>query len=407
MNIISNKKIKEENQGFATVLAFALIPLSGFATDIYIPSMPSMEKVLNVTSLQVQLTLSMFLISYGISQLFIGTVVDSYGRYNIGLVSLFLFAVSCIAIAATQNIYLIYLMRIVQGLTVAGIVVAKRAFFVDVYSGDKLKHYLSIFTIIWSTGPIIAPFIGGYLQKFFGWQSNFYFLAGFAVVILVLELIFSGETHRNPSPFRIKKIAGIYSKMISTTSFSLGLVMLAFAYSMVMLYNMKGSFIIEHEYQMSPIVSGYCSLLLGLAWMIGGFIGKATINRPFYSRMVTNVTAQFIFVILMVIVSIYLSNVFTLLVFAFLIHVGAGYTYNNYFSYSLTRFPENAGIAGGLTGGSVYIFVSLLTYLVIDLFPGKDQLNLSWGYTVFVVASFVLMLLLKRKFGVRSIPAQI
>ena len=34
--------IKEKNQKIATILAFALIPLSGFATDIYIPSLPTM-----------------------------------------------------------------------------------------------------------------------------------------------------------------------------------------------------------------------------------------------------------------------------------------------------------------------------------------------------------------------------
>ncbi|WP_431217207.1 hypothetical protein ACQ86N_23335 [Puia sp. P3] len=34
--------IKENHQGISTILAFALIPISGFATDIYIPSLPAM-----------------------------------------------------------------------------------------------------------------------------------------------------------------------------------------------------------------------------------------------------------------------------------------------------------------------------------------------------------------------------
>uniref|UniRef100_A0AAU6WN91 Major facilitator superfamily (MFS) profile domain-containing protein n=1 Tax=Chryseobacterium endophyticum TaxID=1854762 RepID=A0AAU6WN91_9FLAO len=49
-------------------------------------------------------------------------------------------------------------------------------------------------TIVWSVGPIIAPFIGGYLQKNFGWQSNFYVLAGYSALLLISEFIFSGET---------------------------------------------------------------------------------------------------------------------------------------------------------------------------------------------------------------------
>jgi len=394
MKILSDKQVG--NQGIATILAFALLPLSGFATDIYIPSMPSMEAALNVSSLQVQLTLSFFLISYGVGQLFIGSIVDSFGRYNISLGALILFIASCFAIANTGNIYIIYLMRIIQGITVASVVVAKRAYFVDVYSGDQLKGYLSIFTIVWSTGPIIAPFLGGYLQNFFGWESNFYFLAAFATVILVLELIFSGETIRQPTAFHIRKIVRIYGEMIGTASFTLGIVMLGLAYSMVMIYNMSGPFIIEHAFSMSPIITGYCSLILGLAWMVGGFIGKATIRSPMLKKMVVNVGLQLAFAILMILSLAYLENLYSLVFFAFLIHVGAGYTYNNYFAYCLTRFPKNAGISGGLTGGIVYILVSFLSYKIIDIFPARDQQNLSYGYLVLVLGSCVLMFMLSK-----------
>jgi MFS family permease len=396
MNILSNKRLETRYQGISTILAFALLPLSGFATDIYIPSMPSMGAALNVSSLQVQLTLSFFLISYGVGQLFVGSIVDSFGRYNISLAAMILFIASCFVIATTGNIYLIYLMRVIQGVTVAGIVVAKRAYFVDVYSGDQLKSYLSIFTIVWSAGPIIAPFLGGYLQEFFGWESNFYFLAAFAIVILLLELLFSGETIHHPTEFRIRKIVKIYGEMISTASFTLGIVMLGLAYSMVMVYNMSGPFIIEHEFAMSPIVTGYCSLTLGLAWMVGGFIGKATIKGPLLKKMVVNVALQLTFTILMIVSLGYLVNLYTLLFFAFLIHVGAGYTYNNYFAYCLTRFPKNAGISGGLTGGIVYILVSFLSYKIIDVFPAKDQQNLSYGYLVLVSSSCILMFILAK-----------
>ena len=166
---LRTKPLKEENQGIATLLAFALIPLSGFATDIYIPSLPSMALALRVDSIDVQMTLSLFLISYGISQLFVGSIVDGFGRYKLSLWCIGIFAATCLVIASTSNLYLIYLMRVIHGITVAFIVVAKRAFFVDVYKGEKLKHYLSLFTIIWSSGPIIAPFVGGYLQNVFCW----------------------------------------------------------------------------------------------------------------------------------------------------------------------------------------------------------------------------------------------
>ncbi|UPT71553.1 MAG: MFS transporter [Flavobacterium sp. JAD_PAG50586_2] len=381
--------ITQTRRRTATYLALAMIPLSGFATDIYIPSLPQMGDDLNVSSLQVQMTLSIFLISYGISQLFIGAILDSFGRYRLGLVSLILFAAASICIANTHNIYLIYIMRAVHGLTVATIVVAKRAYFVDVYQGDELKSYLSIFTIIWSAGPIIAPFVGGYLEAAFGWNFNFYFLAGMAIVLALLEILFSAETLSKPSVFDLKKITATYYKMITTPSFTLGLIMLGFAYSMVMVYNLTGPFIVQHHLGFSPVVAGYCSLILGLSWMLGGFIGKATIQRPFLKKITVNLLIQALFVLAMIVGSAFTESLYSLVFFAFLIHTCAGYTFNNYFTANLSQFPENAGIASGLVGGVVFIIVSFLSSGVVSILPASDSMNLSVSYLLLLAASFI------------------
>ncbi len=65
------QQIKEQHQQISTILSFSLIPLSGFATDIYIPSLPSMATHFHTNSAAVQLTLVLFMVSAGISQLFV------------------------------------------------------------------------------------------------------------------------------------------------------------------------------------------------------------------------------------------------------------------------------------------------------------------------------------------------
>jgi len=386
----------EARQRISTILAFAIVPMSGFATDIYIPSMPSMGSELKISSLQVQLTLTAFLISYGVAQLFIGAFLDTFGRYKFGLTALFVFAIASITIANTDNIYLIYVMRVIQGLTVATIVVAKRAYFVDVYKGEQLKSYLSIFTIIWSVGPIVAPFIGGYLQTSFGWHSNFYFLAGMAGVIGILEAIFTGETLASPVAFNVRRIAATYYEMITTLRFILGLVVLGLAYSMVMIYNLTGPFIIEHKLNLSPVIIGYCSLFLGFAWTIGGLIGKATVKKPFFSKLLLNLLLQLAFGIAMVLSVGFFGSLFTILFFAFIIHASAGFTYNNYFTFNMSQFPKNAGISGGLIGGVVYVIVSLLTSGIVYILPAKDERNLSYSYFLLIAVSVLVLFVLLR-----------
>lgn len=360
-----------------------------------------MAAALHVSDLQVQFTITLFLISYGVSQLFIGSILDSYGRYKIGLTSLIIFALASLAIAVSHSITVIYVMRVIQGITVGGVMAGKRAYFVDVFSGDKLKHYLSLFSIIWSTGPIVAPFVGGWLQTLFGWEANFYLLAIVAALFALLEFIFSGETLPKAMPFQLQRVVNVYSTMLKTGPFILGISLLGLSYSMVMVYNMTGSFIIEHHLGMSVITAGYCSLILGAAWMVGGFISKAIIRRSFFWKLGINNGVQLLLAITMLTVVRQTDNLYVLVVFAFLIHVCAGFTFNNYMTFCLTQFPQNAGVASGLTGGFTFLIVSALSYGVVKILPASDGIHLGMSYLLLILLSTVTMMIVFRAEGVR------
>lgn len=383
--------IRKQHQGIATLLALAILPLSGFAADIYLPSLPGMTAAMKVSSLQIQLTITVFLISYGVSQLFIGSILDSYGRYRFSMISLLIFAAASFVIATTHNIYVIYTMRVVHGITIGFIIAGKRAFFVDVFTGEKLKHYLSMFSIIWSAGPIVAPFVGGYLQANFGWASNFYALGAVALAFALVEFLFSGETLARPMPFRLKRVVNVYAGMLSTGPFVLGIIMMGLAYAMVMTYNMTGPFIIEHHLQFSAVTAGYCSLIQGFAWMIGGFISKATIQGAFFRKLAINKSLQLLIAIVMLVSCRWVDNLYSLVFFAFLIHVGAGFTFNNYMTVSMTRFPKNAGIASGLTGGFTYIIVSAASSGIVSVFPARDAGHLSYSYIVLILTTLTVL----------------
>lgn len=359
-----------------------------------------MSTAMHVGSLEVQSTITIFLVSYGLSQLFIGSVLDSFGRYRIGVGSLVFFTLSSLGIAMTRDIHIIYCMRVVQGITVGAVIAGKRAYFVDLFSGDKLKSYLSIFSIIWSTGPIIAPFIGGWLQTFFGWESNFYGLAVLGGVLAILEYFFSGETLPASSPFQIRRVVSVYGGMLKSGPFMLGITMLGLAYGMVMVYNMTGSFIIEHHLHLSVVTAGYCSLILGFAWMVGGFISKAVIRQHFFKKLLVNVGLQVSLALLMLAVVRQTENLAVMVVFAFLIHVCAGFTFNNYITFCLTRFPHNAGVASGLTGGLTFLMVSALSYGIVGILPAKDGHNLAMSYLVQIGGSIVVMGLIFRGLAV-------
>lgn len=389
------RRITESNKRISTILAFTLIPLSGLVTDIYLPSLPDMALYFNTNSAGIQQTLILFLISYGIAQFFAGSILDSFGRYLFNLISLFIFTISCFIIIHTHNLHLVYFLRIIQGIATAFIVVGKRALFVDVYTGEKQKHYTSLLTIVWAAAPITAPFIGGFLQKNFGWTSNFYLLGFYGLGMFIMEALFSGESLPKAHPFKAKSIFSVYKKMISTFHFSSGVLILGISYSMVMVFSMSIPFLVEHKFHMSAVITGYCSLLSGLSMFFGGIIGKLwkkdTIGRK---SSMANMT-QIAFILIMLLSAGLLVNLSFLMAFVIVIHIMVGLIYNLFFTYCLTRFPENAGVASGVTSGGSYIITSLFSTFIISLIIVNDQHSLALCYLILALLVSVLIVSIK------------
>ncbi len=387
--------LKKQHENFASILAFALIPISGLAMDVYLPSFPEMANNLNTSEANIKLTLSIYLISYGISQLFVGSLVDSFGRYKINLISIFIFTITSLAIVFAPHVYWIIAYRFIQGIAISIIVVSKRAFFIDVYTGEKRKHYTSLLTVVWATSPILAPFLGGYLQEYFGWRANFYFLAAYGTLLFILELLYSGETIQKKQEFSVKSIFNVYKMLLSHVDFSVGIVLLGFSYTMVMVFGMTIPFIVEHEYHLTPVTSGYCALISGVAIFLGGLSGKLLINKPFYQKLFVANTIQLVFAVLMMVTAHLQLGLAGILPFVFVIHLCQGLTYNVYFTYCITKFPAYAGTSSGIASGVCYILFSILSYSIANILQIRDQFSLSISYLFCIIVIGFLIILFK------------
>ena len=402
------KVLKENHTAISTILAFALLPLSGFATDIYLPSFPAMAELFGSSQGDIQLSLVVFVVSYGISQLFVGSFLDSFGRYRLSLAALLTFAISSFIIATTHSLAALLSMRVIQGMSVALIIVGKRAFFIDVYAGSKLKHYASLFSIIWAAAPIIAPFLGGFLQHYFGWESNFYFLGLVTIVILILELVYSGETLKASQPFKLRPLLNVYSTKLGTPDFTLSLLILGASFSMVIVFNMASPFIIGHVFHQSAVAIGNSALLSGIAVMAGGLLSKSVIDRPLQAKISAAGILLIMLSSLMVVFLYYSPTLISLMTMVVLLHIVSGFTFNTFFTYALGRFKSNAGIVSGITGGGTYIITSALSYTVVSLLQVQDVLMLAFAYLTFagvIGSSLILFVLIQKRNIARQLQA--
>jgi DHA1 family bicyclomycin/chloramphenicol resistance-like MFS transporter len=172
---VGEHKKRRETRGIAILLA-SLSALGPFSIDTYLPSFHEIAEKLSATPLQVQQTLSAYLFAFALMTLWHGAISDRFGRRNVILVALGLFAIASAGCTLATRIEHLWFWRAMQGITAGAGMVVSRAIVRDLYDGAAAQRLMSQITMMFALAPAIAPVIGGWLQNLFGWRSIFAFL---------------------------------------------------------------------------------------------------------------------------------------------------------------------------------------------------------------------------------------
>lgn len=167
----------------APILA-ALSMLGPFSIDTYLPAFPDIQTSLQASSIEVQQTLTAYMFSFSVMILWHGALSDAFGRRNIILGALAIFAIASLGCAAVHSIEYLWAFRVLQGLSAGAGVVIGRAIVRDAYSGAAAARLLSLVTMIFSVAPALAPMIGGWIVKLLNWRAIFLFLFVYTSVLL-------------------------------------------------------------------------------------------------------------------------------------------------------------------------------------------------------------------------------
>ena len=124
-----------------------------------------------------------------LGQFVIGPYSDVLGRKIPLIVSLIIFVASTILCAYSPSIWILVILRFIQGFSGAGGVVLSRAIVRDLYSGYEVTKFMAILTLINGVITILAPVAGGQLLKITDWRGIF-FILGVISIIIFLSVIF-------------------------------------------------------------------------------------------------------------------------------------------------------------------------------------------------------------------------
>lgn len=260
----------------ALILA-ALAMLGPFSVDTYLPAFPNIQASLHASAIEVQQTLTAYMLSFAVMILWHGALSDAFGRRNIVIGSLVVFAIATLGCAASHSVHYLWAFRMLQGISAGAGVVIGRAIIRDLYADAPAARLLSLVTMIFSIGPAIAPILGGWIVKLLDWRSIFLFLFIYTVVLLWYCYKRLPETlpPEKRQPFNPRFLAGSYKQIFRSPLFHLKAGAVAFNFAGLFLYVAAAPVFITVHLGLGPDQ---------FAWQfvpaVGGiFFGALAVNR--------------------------------------------------------------------------------------------------------------------------------
>lgn len=180
----------------AAVALALLLGLQPVTTDLYLPALPAIKAELHASMHATQLTMAALLLAFGFGQLVAGPVADRFGRRPVLLSTLAVYLLASLSAVLAQSIEALVLVRIVQGVTMAGVVVVARAMVRDLYAPHEGARIMSLGQSGLGVIAITSPLLGGWLTGHLGWRTNFIAVALIALATLVFVATRLPETIR-------------------------------------------------------------------------------------------------------------------------------------------------------------------------------------------------------------------
>jgi MFS family permease len=140
--------------------------------DLYQPSLPHITHLFETTHSLSQLTLSIYLVVFGVTQLMWGPLIDHFGRRRLLPGSLIVAVLASLICAFAPNIWLLILGRALQGFSLCCANLVALSISGDFEDRGKRAQVLSYISMIVAVSPILAPVFGSVLFYYFGWQAN-------------------------------------------------------------------------------------------------------------------------------------------------------------------------------------------------------------------------------------------
>lgn len=252
-----------------------LAALAPFAIDTYLPAFPGLELALVASPLELQQSLTFYLLPYALMTLWHGAISDSIGRITTIKWGLGVFVVASIGCAFANNIETLWFFRVLQGLSGGAGNVVARAMVRDLFEGPQAQRVMATVQMLFGIAPAVAPIIGGLLLGIH-WQAIFVFLALYAAISLWAAVRYLPETmpKEKRMPLSAKKVLSSYRLVFSDKEFKLVVLASAANFAAFFIYVLASPVFLVKQLGLSDQQFGYMFIPTVCGMVLGSYLAK-------------------------------------------------------------------------------------------------------------------------------------
>ncbi len=263
------------------VLLACLGMLGPFSIDTYLPAFSGIAQAIGATPVEMQQTLSAYLLGFAVMNLFHGSLSDSFGRRPVVLWGLAVFTLASVGCAMSQHIGALVFFRALQGMSAGAGVVVSRAVIRDMFHPADAQRVMSQVTIYFGVAPAVAPMVGGFLFVHADWHAIFWFLTAIGVLLWLANWRLLPETLHvtHKQPFNVRNLLRGYWQMSSNPRFLMLALASGIPFNGMFLYVLSAPVFLGEHLGLLPGQFFWFFMLtiagiMGGAWLSGRLAGR-------------------------------------------------------------------------------------------------------------------------------------
>lgn len=350
----------------------ALVAFQAISTDLYLPALPAIGADLGAGIEQVQLTLSLFLVGFGVAQLGWGPLSDRIGRRPLLLAGTLLYVAASLACLLAPSIEALVLGRLVQAVAACSGVVLGRAVVRDLYAPAEAARVLAYLGTAMALAPILGPIVGGWLTLSFGWRSTFAALALFGALAFLGTWHAVPETNRRKDPHATSpaRLAANYGALLRDRLYLARVALAALGYAGIFSFISASPHVLIDAVGLRPDQYGLCFAAGVAGWMAGTFAaGRLNRRLGLDGLLALGTRLSAIAALAGLAWALAVPASWPAVVAPmFLFMLGAGFTLPTAMALAIGPYPGKAGLASALLGFLQLAFASLVGLAVSALY---------------------------------------